>query len=338
MQGMSSIFQSSTVRVVLCFLVIWGLLGVHTAEAGRRTIKFENKTGQAVDDLKIESDQNTTIEWGGTTPFNSERGVNNSRRHHLYNATVANGGTATVVLTSTVNTVTLKKWWWTKGGNAKKDGKCVGGAGKDDGSGTLTVGDSQATGNGIIKVLVEGILRLFETKPGSSQKETLEQFNDFLDQIVSETDEFDPIHNVLEDGRLVFASNILGDPELGLTLEVARPDSTQRLEIQPLPTSAPLFSFAIEGNCPGTMQGTIFDATPGGAVAIYRSKDVGGSVGELCPDTKLELAEPELEFFLVTDDTGNTQFEFDTSRADCESVFLQALDLENCEAGDTTGY
>ncbi len=324
---------------IFLFVAITQFFLLTQANAARRVVTFTNGTGQNADDLHIVTKKGVTIDWKKTTPFDSDRGKKNDSSHNLYNATVPPGGTATVAMDDDdATTIEIKDAWWTSGGNSKKDGEKIGDDIEDDGSNQLGIVGGPAAGDGVVQININGESGIFMTTPGSSPDSTKAQFSVFLSGFV-DSDGNELIHQgFLESSNLLYASNILGSPGLGLSTEILVQDSGQSITLLPPLPGPPVFRFSITaagGGCPGPYIGEVEDAIPGGQVAIYQGTIAEPSPSEVCPGVMLEIAVPVLTNMLTPDENGGATFDFEAMG--CGVTLLQALDLASCTLGNVTG-
>ncbi|MFG0329340.1 MAG: hypothetical protein ACF8PN_05510 [Phycisphaerales bacterium] len=315
-------------RLVAIGLVL--LCGASAADAGRRVIRFTNNTGQACDDLHIETAQGTTVVWDRTTPFDSERGGADTKKHNLYNATVANGASATVAMDCDEETFIINRWWWTSGGNAFADGARVDDIKGDNGSNRLSFLDGPATGDGLVLVSVGGARAVWNTSPGMSPEHSAVEFLAFLDRF--DDGEFDSISSVLEQPiTVLFVGNWLGDESTNLHCEVLQPDSSQRLDLDPVPAGLAL---EVAGRCPGQVIATAYNAFPFSQVAFYYSLRDGQSPLPGCRGVSLDLGSPTLAGVIDADMNGVAILQGNAPRPACGRVRLQAADLQRCETSN----
>ena len=233
--------MNKNIRSLILFTLIVILGHENTVSAAARVIKFTNKTGQNVDDLHLDFRTGATIDFTKTSPFNSERGNDKTSRHNLYGATIENGKSATVRITSNSTTIKLKKWWWTKGGNALKDGKRVGEFEYDDGSGELAFSGGSATGDGLISVVIDGTSNIFQTNFGDSSMQTASAFHSFLTGITGDLGFLLMFSQILGDAKTVsYAGNLLGDIESQLkNITIIKTDSGQDFTVTHSPVPVP---------------------------------------------------------------------------------------------------
>lgn len=317
------------------------LLGSATlALAADRTVRFQNKTGQDVDDLHIETKQGVTITQ--KTPFTGERGVNGGNKHNLYGGTVDKeppGGPpneAVVTFESTSPDITIKKWWWTKGGNARRDGNRVGAVKGDDGGVVLACSGGPASGEGTFLVSIDYEQRLFQTQRGAPPEVTAMMFAEFCDSFFDISYEMNLIQTTLLDPRNVqVLGNVLGNPETQLRVEMLQPDSGQDLALLPIDTG---ISLAVQGECPGRVSAVVSNAIPGSLVMLaYSLHDTVGTPVPNCPGVTFTLRNAVIVGQLPANFSGDAVFNGNVPPAACGHLFLQAVEQGRCILTNSVG-
>ena len=317
------------------------LLGSATlALAGDRTVRFQNKTGQDVDDLHIETKQGVTIT--DKAPFTGDRGVGGGNKHNLYGGTVPKepmGGPpneAVVKFESTSPDITIKEWWWTLGGNARRDGNRVGDVKGDDGGVTLSCGGGTATGDGTILVSIDHDRRLFQTQRGAPPEATAMMFAQFCDSF------FDFGHNMnlieaslLDPWNVQALGNVLGNPETQLAVQILQPDSGQNLALLPVDLG---ISLATQGVCPGRVSAIVSNALPGALLTLaYAINDTIGTPVPNCPGVQFTLRNGVIVGSLPANMNGTAVFNGNVPPAACGRLFLQAAEQGRCILSNSAG-
>ncbi len=321
----------SLTMALACVTVSAGLLcAVEDAQAGRRVVKFTNKTGQIADDLHIKTKQGFTVDWGGTNPFNQERGVDGGNNHNLHGADVANNGDATVTMTSGSPKIEIKKWWWTKGGTALKDGKRISDIGDDDGSANLVCMDGIASGGGVVLVTCGGVDAIFETIPGVDSFGTTQMFEAFLSDMFWQ-DDFDLVHSsVVNENEVFVAGNLIGDEATQLHMELLAQDPTMQMLLLPNDQDTPMLWLSQFGQCGGVMAFEVVDATPGGEIAYVYGRTFGEIAVPGCPGAFVAIGDPVVADILIADNQGMTVLEAMVPAGACGRYYIQAVDLTGC--------
>lgn len=322
-------FASNAVRGSLFSLAL--ILTLSSADAGSRTVRFQNKTGQDVDDLHIETKQGVTI--STMTPFTSDRGVDGGSKHNLHGGTVPKepvGGPpneATVKFTSTSPNITIKKWWWTLGGNARRDGARVGRVKGDDGSGVLACADGVSNGDGLIYAYIDGQEGFFQTQRGMPGDATAMMFNEFLESFWDR--DFDLIHNnPLSPFEIEFAGNVLGSDEAQLCVEILQPDSGLQMQLLPVDVGPML---ELSGRCPGTITATVSNTVPGSQVDYYYGfNDAQGTQAPGCSGVILSIGNAHYLGSANASNQGVATIRGHAPRAACGKVIVQAVEQGRC--------
>jgi len=289
-------------------------------------IRFTNTTGVVVDDLHIETRQGCTIDFTGTTPFDSERGVDGGSTHNLYNGSVPIGAEAKVTINSGSKTIEISKWWWTSGGNALRDGDRVGDVKKDDGGAVLAFYGGPARGDGQVLVAIGDQKRVFQTMPEMLPEQTAVEFMKFLDMFIE--DDFDLVHNELVSPTQVVAlGNLLGDPAVEIAVELLQPDSQQVLDLRPIDQRLQLL---IDGACPGPVQLIATGAPPTAPVAFIYGFSEGEAPVPNCFGLMVDLQNPVIIGVAPADPFGQAILPGNAPPIACGRVLLQAVDVSGC--------
>lgn len=300
--------------------------------AGERQVRFVNNTGQAVDDLHIETKQGVTIT--RKTPFTGDRGVNGGNKHNLYGGTVPNGGRATVKFTSGAPNITIKKWWWTSGGNAQRDGTRVGDVKGDDGGTVLTCTGGPSAGDGQILVSIDRQARIFQTQRGAPPDLTIAMFHEFCESFYDLSEEMSLIHETpLDPFSLEVLGNVLGDAGAQLQVQIIRPDSQQRMQLLPVDTG---INLQLDGACPGRVSAIVTNAFPGSPVILaYAFNETLGTQVPGCVGVYFGLRNAVIVGQLPADGNGTAVFRGNVPPAACGRLYIQAAEQARCILSNT---
>ncbi len=300
--------------------------------AGERQVRFVNNTGQAVDDLHIETKQGVTIT--RKTPFTGDRGVNGGSKHNLYGGTVPNGGRATVKFTSGSPNITIKKWWWTSGGNAQRDGARVGDVKGDDGGTVLTCTGSPAAGDGQILVSIDHLARVFQTQRGAPPEQTIAMLYEFCESFHDFTEDMSLIHETrLDPFSLEMLGNVLGDSSAQLQVQMIRPDSMQQMQLLPVDTG---INLQLDGLCPGRVSAIVTNAMPGSPVILaYGFNETIGTQVPGCLGVYFGLRNAVIVGQLPADGNGTAVFRGNVPAGACGRLYIQAAEQARCILSNT---
>lgn len=340
-QFISSLEHRSLNPMMAAILGASMLLGAATlVSAGDRTVRFQNKTGQDVDDLHIETKQGVTITQ--KDPFTGSRGVDGGNKHNLYGGTVEKepvGGPpneAVVKFTSGSPNITIKKWWWTKGGNARRDGQRVGPINGDDGGVTLACHGGPASGDGRVLVSIDGREEVFQTLAGLPPEETIRMFANFCNSFYDFEHEMQLIHiTPLDPNHLQALGNVLGNADTALRVELLQRDRGQQLELLPVDTGIDL---TVEGNCPGRVAAIVTNALPGAPVMLaYSFNENFPTQVPGCPGVNFGLRNAVIVGQLPADNNGTAVFQGNVPAVACGRLILQAAEQARCILSNSAG-
>ncbi len=300
--------------------------------AGDREIRFDNNTGQACDDLHIETKQGVTIT--EKAPFTGSRGVNGGSKHNLHGGTVANGGSATVKFTSGSPDITIKKWWWTSGGNSQRDGARVGDVKGDDGGAVLSCTGGPSAGDGQILVSIDHLARIFQTQRGAPPDLTIAMFQRFCESFYDFSREMSLIHETLLDPfSLEVLGNVLGDPSTQLQVQILRPDSMQQMQLLPV---EPGLELRLDGVCPGRVTATVTNARPGSLVILaYGFSETPGTQVPGCGGVYFGLRNAVIAGQVPASINGTAVFRGNVPPAACGRLYIQAAEQARCHLSNT---
>ncbi len=199
----------------IVLVALWTSISV----GSERTMKFENTTGAAANDLHIEfTNGSTQITDKGAFANDSENG----NRHDLSGGSVANNG-STTIKAKVDGAVRIKAWWWTNNGVRQ-------GIVHEDDVKALSVLGGGASGSGQISVSIGGVVHTFNTIAGHSPNQTVDEFSAFLNSFVIGPDTLIS-QDRLAASELNFYGNVLGDDPTRLQSSIVTPDLGQTLTI-----------------------------------------------------------------------------------------------------------
>jgi len=214
----------------------WVLMSAPVVFACRENIKFVNETGQTANDLHIKFNRGVDITDAGAFGDNSDEDGNSV--HDLDGGTVNDPGSTEIDVTSSGNCqrIEIKKWWWTSGGDR------IGVEHEGEPKAKMNAEDGPATGNGLIRVRIDGVDNFFNTMPGAMPAQTVANFKLFLSGIQDISAQ--PLIYQSDDlpQLVTFMGNVLGDPARQLDIELMNPDSSQALFVTLTSTTVPAVS------------------------------------------------------------------------------------------------
>ncbi len=297
--------------------------------AGSRKIRFQNKTGQDVNDLHVETKQGVTIT--SKSPFTRDSGVSGGSKHDFSDGTVAKepvGGPpneAVIEFDSGSPDITIKKdgWWWTK------DGDRVGDKHSDTGGAVLSCAGGQAFGDGLVYVSIDHREGFFQTQRGATPELTTQMFADFCSSFFDVVNEMPLIQcTPLDPRQLELLGNVLGNPETALQIQIVHPDGGQSLELLPIDTGIEL---AIQGTCPGRISAIVTNAVPGSPVILaYSLNDRSGTPVPGCAGVQFSLRNATIVGQVPADLNGTAIFRGNVPQAACGRLKLQASEQARC--------
>ncbi len=319
------------VMTTLCAIAVLG--SIETARAANREVRIKNITGRPCDDLHIETVEGTTIT--ASPPFDHtrhQRGHDGGLWHTLYGTTVEPNDEAVVTLSApNSDEIIIKNAWWTLGGDYDRDGDRVGDEFNDEdkGGAILSFLDGSSRGDGVVAVSIDGRHGLFQVPARLGAEDVARLFNAYLESF--QDGSFDLIHNTLHSSRdVLYAGNVLGDPQAQLSVTIVQPDSGLPMQFRPLDLG-PLLD--LSGVCPGPVTAIVTNSLPQSQVFFYYGlSDAGATNVPQCPGVILSLGNGRFLGAAQADANGTARLRGNAPRSACGRVFLQAIELNRCLA------